>query len=141
MVVSLAAQRRRDQNNRAKAIAGAVNPLLSVGDFVLIAKSQRAGSKYIPPTKLTPKYVGPFQVSSTDPARMRCTVTAFTTIPDRINDLAVNVRFVKQLVSDFHGDLAIFRRAADIDFPDDEIESLCDLMFDENDEPFIEVKY
>ena len=126
---------------RARAIKGEINPLLQIGDLVLVAKSQRNGSTYIPPTKLTPKYIGPFQVVATDPARMQATCTAFTTIPDRVNDLTTHVRFIKRLSSNFKGDLALFRRSADIDFPDDEIEALCQLMFDEHDQIFIEVKY
>ena len=114
---------------------------MQIGDLVLAAKSQRNGSTYIPPTKLTPKYIGPFQVVATDPSRMQATCTAFTTIPGRVNDLTTHVRFIKRLSSNFKGDLALFRRSADIDFPDDEIEALCQLMFDEHDQIFIEVKY
>ena len=72
---------------------------------------------------------------------MQCTLAAFTTVPDRVNDLTIHVRFVKRLSSSFKGDLALFRRSADIDFPDDEIEVLTRLMFDDNDDVFIEVKY
>ena len=96
-----------------------------------------------PPHLIAPgpaRWSGPFQITSYDSDRSLVSLSAFTTVPDRVS-ITCHEQYVSRLSSGFRGDVDELKSEADVEYPDNEIDKLCSHLYDDDGNLNIEVSW